>query len=117
MANTPRQGEAYIVLGVKKHLDGSFTPLGIDKAIDDADLQSVAASHLEPVPRFSYQPMRYRGVLLGLISIPPDRQYPVSPRATRGDGFVEGSIYFRRGSQNATASMLEQGTNLGLVSR
>ena len=74
MANTPRQGEAYIVLGVKKHIDGSFTPLGIGKAIDDADLQSVAASHLEPVPRFSYQPMRYRGVLLGLISIPPDRQ-------------------------------------------
>ena len=108
LVNTPREGDAHIVLGVKKQLDGSSELLGLDKAIDDADLQGVAASHLDQVPRFSYRPMRYRGVLLGLISIPADQQYPVSPRATRGDGFVEGSIYFRRGSQNATASMLEQ---------
>ena len=108
MANTPREGDAHIVLGVKKHLDGTFTLLGINMSIDDADMQGVATSHLEPVPRFNYQPIQYCGVLLGLISIPPDQQYPVSPRATKDDGFVEGSIYFRRGSQNATASVLEQ---------
>jgi len=33
LANTPREGDAHIVLGVKKHLDGSFELLGLDKAL------------------------------------------------------------------------------------
>jgi len=108
LVNTPREDDAHIVLGVKKHLDGSSELLGLDKPIDDSDLQTIAVSLLEPAPQFSYQPVRHCGVALGLITIPRDQRYPVSPRVTRGDGFVEGSIYFRRGSQNAAASMLEQ---------
>ena len=75
-ANTPREGDAHIVLGVKKHVDGSFELLGLDKAIDDSDLQTIAGSILEPVPQFSYQPIRHCSVLLGLITIPPDQEYP-----------------------------------------
>ena len=107
-ANTPREGDAHIVLGVKRQLDGRSELLGLDKAIDDSDLQTIAGSLLEPVPQFSYQPIRQCGVLLGLITIPPDRQYPVAPRTTHGEGFVEGSIYFRRGSRNSAASTREQ---------
>src|SRR6266511_2359307 len=40
MANTPRDTDAYIVLGVKKHADGTFDLLGLDRDLDDADLQS-----------------------------------------------------------------------------
>jgi predicted HTH transcriptional regulator len=47
LANTPRDGNAYIVLGVKKHLDGTFELWGIENEIDDAQLQSVASSLLE----------------------------------------------------------------------
>ena len=108
LGNTPREGDAYLILGVKKHLDGSFELLGIDKEIDDADLQGVAFSLLEPTLRFSYQAIRHCGVLLGLITIPPGQQSPVAPRRTLDMGFVEGSIYFRRGSQNAAASTQEQ---------
>ena len=97
LANTPRSGDAHIVLGVKKQLDGSSKLLGLDKAIDDSDLQTIASSLLEPVPQFSYQPVWHCGVLLGLITTPPDQAYPVAPRRTHGEGFVEGSIYFRRG--------------------
>lgn len=108
LTNTPREGDAHIVLGVKKHLDGSFELLGLDKAIDDSDLQTIAGSILEPVPQFDYQPIRHCGVLLGLITIPPDQEYPVAPRRTHGEDLVEGSIYFRRGSRNSTASTREQ---------
>ncbi len=108
MANTPREEDAHIVLGVKKRLDGSFKLLGVDHQIDDADLQSVAASYLEPVPRFNFQPVRYCDVLLGIVTIPANQQYPVSPRVTRGSSLVEGVIYFRRGSMNASASTVEQ---------
>ena len=107
-ANTPREGDAHIVLGVKKHLDGSFELLGLDKPIDDADLQTTAGSILEPVPQFSYQPIRYSSVALGLITIPSDQEYPVAPRRTLGEDLVEGSIYFRRGSRNSAASTREQ---------
>ena len=108
LANTPREGDAYIVLGVKKYPDGRYKLWGIDDAIDDADLQSVASSLLEPSPRFSFQPIRHNDTLLGLIIIPPDRRYPVTPKRTDGTGFVEGHIYYRRGSQNADAPMYEQ---------
>ena len=69
LANTPRDSEAYIVLGVKKLNSGSFELHGLDKEIDDSDLQSVASSLLEPSPRFMYEACEYDGVTLGLITI------------------------------------------------
>ena len=108
LANTPRDSDAHVILGVKKFLDGTYELRGIDGKLDDSDLQVVAHSLLEPALQFSYQPIRHCGVLLGVIAIPPGQRYPVAPRRTRGDGFVEGSIYFRRGSQNAQASTFEQ---------
>ena len=107
-ANTPRETDAYIVLGVKKQLDGTTEILGLDIPIDDADLQSIASSFLDSVPQFSYQPVWNCGVSLGLITISPNQQYPVTPRYTHGEGFTGSTIYFRRGSQNAAASTREQ---------
>ena len=70
LANTPREGDAYIVLGVKKQLDGSFNLWGIEKEIDDANLQDAASSFLEPTPRFVYEVIPHDGVVLGLITDP-----------------------------------------------
>ena len=108
LANTPRQGNAYLVLGVKKRPDNSFTLVGIAPPVDDADLQSVAASLLEPSPRFLYQGVTVDGFDLGIITIPPAQALPTAPRKTQDGGFVEGRLYFRRGSQNADASMQER---------
>ena len=109
-ANTPREGDAHIVLGVKKKHDGSFELLGIANELDDADLQAIASSRLEPTPRFAYQAIPHEGVILGLITIPTPvgQQSPIVPKETEDDGFVEGRIYFRRGSQNDLASLEEQ---------
>ena len=109
LANTPREGDAHIVLGVKKRRDGSFEIFGIEKETDDADLQSVASSLLEPTPRFVYHAIPHGDVVLGLITIPADLESPVAPKKTEDPGFVKGTIYFRRGSQNDAASMQEQG--------
>ena len=108
LANTPRESEAHIVLGVNKLPDGTSELVGIDKEIDDANLQGVASSLLEPSPRFHYQVISHGRVHLGLITIPSGQKLPVAPRRTVGEGFAEGMIYFRRGSQNAAASTYEQ---------
>ena len=110
LANTPREVDAYLILGVKKFPDGTHDLWGIDGKIDDADLQNVAYSLLEPALQFSYQPIRHCGVLLGVITIPipSAHRMPVTPRMTLDYGFVQSSIYFRRGSQNAAASTIEQ---------
>ena len=109
LANTPREGDAHIILGVKKRHDGRFEIFGIEKELDDADLQGVASSLLEPTPRFLYEAISHRDVVLGLITIPVGQQSPVAPKRTEDPGFVKGSIYFRRGSQNDAASLQEQG--------
>lgn len=111
LANTPREGDAYLILGVEEQSDGGYKPIGIDKPVDDADLQSVAASFLEPCPRFLHQVVRHCGVLLGLINIPKGR-LPVVPKKTEkdkgGSDLVKDTIYFRHGSQNVAASMVER---------
>ena len=109
LANTPREGDAHIVLGVKKRGDGNAEIVGIEEQVDDADLQSVASSLLEPTPRFVYRAIPYGDVVLGLITIPADLESPIAPKKTEDPGFVKGTIYFRRGSQNDAASMQEQG--------
>ena len=109
LANTPRNGAAYLVLGVDKPHDGSFTVVGIEPDIDDADLQSVAASFLDPVPRFLYQAAPVGDAYVGLVIIPEDQPLPALPRKAHGKGFLlEGRLYFRHGSQNALASVHEQ---------
>ena len=109
LTNTPREGDAHIVLGVKKRRDGSFETFGIEKEIDDAELQGVASSLLEPTPRFVYYAVPHGDVVLGLITIPARLESPIVPKKTKDPGFVKGTIYFRRGSQNDAASMQEQG--------
>ena len=108
LANTPRTGDAHLVLGVKKQPDGDVELWGLNQDLDEADLQGVAASHLEPTPQFHYEAVRHGGVVLGVITIPGGQRSPVAPRKKMGDGFVPGIIYFRRGSQNSIASMQEQ---------
>ena len=76
LTNTPRDDNAYVVLGVKKHVDGSIDLIGLEKGIDDSDLQAIAGSYLEPAPQFTYRPIQHCGVHLGLITIPPNQENP-----------------------------------------
>ena len=108
LANTPRNCAAHIVLGVKKFPNGKTDLWGVDKDIDDDTMQSVAFSFLDPSPRFNYQVLSYCGILLGLVTIHLGLKLPSVPRKSLGCGFLEGRIYFRRGSQNALASPQEQ---------
>ena len=109
LANTPREGNAYIVLGVKQLPHGELNFWGIETNVDDAQLQSVASDFLEPTPRFTYEVVQHKGVDLGLITVHLGQETPAVAKKTIDSGFVKETIYFRRGSKNDAASTLEQG--------
>ena len=52
MANTPREETSYIIVGVKKKVNGSYELNGLDKYIDEATLQSQFKDRVYPIPLF-----------------------------------------------------------------
>lgn len=110
MANTPREGPAHIVLGVKLYSDGTKEMKGITEHIDDADLQTKVSGWVHPHPCFTYEPIRYKNKVYGVISVPPVRN--IGPyyynKDAIGNILIPHRVYLRRSSQNATASQEEQ---------
>lgn len=109
LANTPRGDAAYIVLGVKCCQDGKKDLIGITQHFDDAVFQDKVSGWIHPHPRFSYQPVPYKGKTFGLITIPADKdQGPYyCVRDGLGDILQRHRVYFRRSSQNSIATQDE----------
>lgn len=103
MANTPREQSSYIVLGVQKHNDGTYTLMGIAEHPDDADMRQAFTDRVAPPPTFSYIPFGYDQKQFGIIEIPPERVGPCVPIHDKGRKLHRWSIYFRRGSRNEVA--------------
>ncbi len=100
MANTPREEPSYILLGVKKHNDGTFELWGLDRYLDDADLQEQFPARVQPVPEFTYEVFSYEGKDFGIITMPPRRMGPCLPikdfldQATDAPTLFYGNIRF-----------------------
>jgi hypothetical protein len=108
MANTPREGSAFIIIGVKLHANGNRDYLGVTSHTDDSDLQDkLKLARVEPKPEFTYQPMMLDGKSYGIIEIPLKRDGPYY--TTRDLGVLKAHrLYFRRGTKNDEASVHEQ---------
>ncbi|WP_435008003.1 RNA-binding domain-containing protein [Tundrisphaera lichenicola] len=104
MVNTPREGPAYIVTGVKKSTNGQPQLKGVSAHPDDADLQSQFAKWVQPHPRFSYEVVQFQGREFGVIVIPEDQSGPCYPIQEHGNVLKLKKLYFRRGSQNDAAA-------------
>jgi len=107
MANTPRNGSAFIVSGVKCKPDGTKEIIGVSDHPDDANLQELISRNVEPIPHFQYRPVLYGKKSLGILEIYPRRDGPFMPRFDHPKVIEQGTVYFRRGSSNAAASSLE----------
>lgn len=109
MANTPRDGSSYIVLGVRIFPDGKKDLEGLDASLDDADLQSKFDSICHPHPRFKYEPVQHAGKSFAFIEIPADKNIgPILPLKDVGNVLRMHAVYHRRNSQNAMADVSEQ---------
>ena len=107
MINTPREGPAYIVTGVKKLPNGQPQLWGVNAHPDDADLQSQFVDWVQPHPRFSYEAVQYQGREFGVILIPEDQIGPCYPIQEYGNVLKCKTLYFRRGSKNDAADPIE----------
>ncbi|MGW3626197.1 AlbA family DNA-binding domain-containing protein [Streptomyces sp. NPDC000880] len=113
MANTPRDADAHLVFGVKDQGNGRLDLVGVDSVPDDAEWQQILGAAVEPVPRFSLEPVQLDGKLYGVLTIPPDRRGPFLVRPewrSKRNGHIgpmtllPGVTYYRRGSSNTPAS-------------
>src|SRR6266536_2763306 len=104
MFNTPREGDAYIILGIKRMADGSNELWGLSAALDDADVQSQFTERVYPLPEFRYESILYDGLLFGIIIVSPARRGPSFPLKDFGNILRQRQVYCRRGSKNDLAT-------------
>ena len=108
MYNTPREGDAYIILGVKEHKTKPHDLFGIDPDInpqhlDQSDLQRLFLEkfRVEPCPEFKIDIIKYDEKNFGIITIPVRKIGPCRVSNSDGEKLKSGShIYFRRGASN-----------------
>lgn len=103
MANTPRSGSAYIIIGVHSTPDGAKEIVGVTEHPDDASLQELVNGWVRPMPKFQYRSALYEGVSLGILEVFPRRGGPYMPTREYGSKVRKDVIYFRRGSSNSEA--------------
>lgn len=108
MANTPRDCDAYIVLGVERHSNGNNTLHGLAQVRDDNEYQSVLSAAALPIPAILFSPINLDGRSYGLITIRFERR---GPYCSKSDMKVDAElrvrqnvIYFRNGSTNQEAN-------------
>ena len=102
MANTPRSGPAYILVGVQEQSGKVRGTTGMTDHPDGALLGGVVSGKVYPAPRFTYRQIVHDGVKLGLIEIPCDQPVPVMPRTDYGV-LRRGCVYIRRNTRNTEA--------------
>ena len=102
MANTPRSGPAYILVGVQELSGKVRSTTGVTDHPDEAMLGGIVSGKVEPTPRFTYRQIVYDGRELGLIEIPSVQPVPIMPRTDFGV-LRRGCVYIRRNTQNTEA--------------
>jgi hypothetical protein len=100
-ANSWRQGDAYILIGVQAAVGGRHIPVGTEEHFDDAQLQQFVNSKTNRKVILSYEVHLIEGKKIGVIRI-PKQDRPIY--ATKRFGKVEKeAVYFRLGSSTVIA--------------
>lgn len=104
MANTPRKQPAHIVLGVRWTPESGSTVTGLARQYDDVEFQDAFGKQdkVQPNPRFTYFPLKFEGMQVGVLNIPVSREGPHTP-VKDYDNFQAGAVYYRHGTQNVRA--------------
>ncbi len=100
--NAWRRTDAYIMIGVKEIKDSKSEVIGINKHIDNDDLQQFVNSKTQHPVAISYEAFNYEGKQIGLIRIPLQKR-PIYLKENYGK-LMGNTVYIRRGSSTAIAT-------------
>lgn len=100
-ANSWRQSDAYIVIGVQAMTGGRHSPINVDQHFDDAQLQQFINSKTNQPIEMSYEVHTYEGSRIGLIKIAKQKR-PFYSKKNYGKVEKE-RVYYRQGSSTAIA--------------
>lgn len=104
-ANSWRQGDAFILIGVQPITGGRHIPIGTEEHFDDAQLQQFVNSKTNRKVILSYEVISVEGKKIGVIRI-PKQERPIY--ATKRFGKVEKEVvYFRLGSSTTPATPVD----------
>ena len=101
-ANTPRQDDAYILIGVEEKRGTRSEVVGVEKHLDDANLQQFVNSKTQRPVRFSYREATHDGRSIGVLLIPM-QMGPLYATADYGK-VKKHAVYVRHGSSTAIAN-------------
>ncbi len=103
MSNGWSEGPAYILLGFREDKPRPPQVVGLnqEKTYDDAAFQQFVGSKVNRPLDFKYEVREFRGVTIGVLTIPKQRR-PFFSKETYG-GVAKGIVYVRRGSSTAIA--------------
>lgn len=113
MANTPRDGNAYILTGVAEDSGKPNTITGIKQSVDDSRIQDLLSAWLKPIPSVEYYELFVDDKVIGVYEIHPARQrgpsyvrddLNKSKRKVCGEFFKRYLLYFRRSTKNDLAN-------------
>ncbi len=103
MSNTPRDRDAYVVLGVDWRPEDGSTVVGLGRQYDDVEFQNaLGEGRVQPRPRFTYVPINHDGKQVGVLEIPVADDGPYTALKDYED-LQGGAIYYRRGTRNERA--------------
>ncbi len=108
MSNTPRDGPAYIVLGVDvERVNGTNRLVGLSQQLDDTHYVDLLGPDIvSPLPQLEYIPVCYDSKLFGLLKIGVRDAGPFL--STKDVGVLkQGEWWVRRSSSNARANNTE----------
>ena len=100
-ANSWRQGDAYIVIGVQAMVGDRHILVGTEKHFDDAQLQQFVNSKTNRKIKLSYEVHLCEGKKIGIIRI-SEQERPIYAKARFGKVEKE-IVYYRLGSSTAVA--------------
>ncbi len=101
-ANTSREDTAYVLLGVEEIKGKRNQVVGVDRFLDDAQIQQFVNSKTQRPVEFSFQYIRIENRTVGIIEIPVQIR-PIYLKRRFGKVHAE-DVYVRRGSSTDVAS-------------
>ncbi len=110
IANAKGNETGYIIIGVKSYPGGKKELFGVaeHEHYDDAVLQNLVSSKIEPPINFLYQPFEFDGKSFAIIMIHRSHRRPHRVKKSFGN-LIENQVWTRWGSTNREASDIEIG--------